>query len=678
MERTGIDIGGTFTDLIAYDTATKELSVGKVPSTPADPSEGLITGLRDINLDPADISMLLHGTTVATNAVLEGTGGRCGLLTTAGFEDILELGWRDRPNLWGLGGEYEPIITRDNVYGIDERSHADGTIQRDLSEEQVHAAGERLLKDDVEAVVVSFLHSYQNPTNEQQAVEILKDKWPNPYVVGSTDILPEFREFERTSTAAITAYTQPVIASYLDGLEDSLSNQGFDQDVLLMQSNGGIAPSSVTKVRAANTILSGPAAGATAAAHLASATGYDNAISCDMGGTSFDVGLLPDGEPIMTQTTDLDYQLPLRVPMTDITAIGAGGGSIAYVDEGGILQVGPQSAGADPGPVCYGRGGTDITITDANLALKRLNPNNPIEEGLSLDLEYTRDVLAKEIAEPLDLSADEAARAVIDVGVNKMIGKIREVSIDKGYDPREFSLVTFGGAGPAHAGELIKKGDVPRAIIPYYPGILSAIGCLLADIRHDHVQSVNRQLSDLELEDLHKTIADLEGEGRNLLNDYDSPLNDVRTIYQSEMKYAGQAHTVTVSLPTATPTREEVQEQFSEAYLAKYAQEVDKPILIDNVHVTVMGITEKIDLQQLVKETGESLAAAQKDTRDVYFEDEWLKTPIYKREQIPLGTTFEGPAVIEQADTTTVINPGLTCRIDDYGNAILKEDGDIQ
>lgn len=673
MYRLGIDIGGTFTDFISYDAASEGATIAKVPSTPSEPEQGLMSGLGDIGVDPADIGMLLHGTTVATNAVLEETGASCGLLMTEGFEDVMEVGWRDRPNLWGLEGEYESLIERQHCHPISERTTAGGEVVEAVDPEEVRERGEALIEAGVDAVVVSFLHSYANRENERTAAAVLREFWPNDYVIESSEVLPEYREFERTSTAAITGFTQPIIATYLDNLEDRLAADGFEDDILLMQSNGGITTSSVAKRRSANTILSGPAAGATAASHIAAVTGYEDVISCDMGGTSFDVGLLPGGDPITTQNTDLDYQRPLRVPMTDITAIGAGGGSIASVTEGGILTVGPESAGAEPGPVCYGQGGEDITITDANLVMKRLNPDNPIGDGLSLDIDLARSVVESEVARPLDVPVEEAAKAILDVGVNKMIGKIREVSIDEGYDPREFTLVTFGGAGPLHAGELIEKGDVPRAIVPYYPGILSAIGCVLADVRHDHVQSVNQRLTDLDIEGFHDTIARLEAEGRDLLESGDSPVKDAEIRIQSDMKYSGQTHTVSVDIPTTTPDETTIRDQFEDAYLARYSEAVDKPILIDNVQVTTVGLVEKMDLARLVTETADSVSDARKTRREVYFDDRWVETPIYDRERLPLGASFEGPAVLEQGDTTTVINPGQTCSIDEYGNAILQE-----
>lgn len=674
MQLVGVDIGGTFTDLITYGIGSDDITVGKVPSTPDDPSVGLLNGLEEVAVDPSAIEMLLHGTTVATNATLERDGARAGLITTKGTQDTLELGWRSRPEIWGLEGEYEPIIPRNRCLGVPERTTADGAVLDPIDEDAVREAGRELLKRDVEAVAVSFLHSYANPENEIRAVEVLEEFWPNEYVVRSSDVLPEFREFERTSTTALTSYTQPVIASYLTRLEEKLEENGFANEILLMQSNGGIASSNVSKRRSAHTMLSGPAAGATAAARIAAVTGYEDVISCDMGGTSFDVALLPDGEPVKTQETDLDYQLPLRLPMTDITTIGAGGGSIATVDEGGILQAGPESAGADPGPVCYGMGGTDITITDANLVLGRINPENPIGENLSLDLEHTREVMQREIGDRLDLTTEQAANAVIEVAVDKMIGQIRELSINQGYDPRNFTLVTFGGAGPLHAGELITKSDVPRVIVPYYPGILSAIGCLLADIRYDNVQSVNETIEGADLDAYHQTIAELEAAGRDLLAASDSTVEAVSVRYESDMLYSGQTHTVTVELPSETPSQSELREHFRDVYLEKYSEEVDKPILIDNVKVTVVGETRDIDLAQLVTDTATSLEAARVTERRINFDDTWYDCPIYDREKLPLGASFSGPCVVEQADTTTVVNPGLRAEVDGYGNIIITVD----
>ncbi|MFB6310320.1 MAG: hydantoinase/oxoprolinase family protein [Salinirussus sp.] len=670
MYHAGIDIGGTFTDLVAFDPDKGDLVVEKVASTPADPSIGLRDGVDALELDAAGISRLVHGTTVATNAVLERKGSPCGLLATAGFADVLELGRRDRPNLWGLGGTYEPLIPRERAIGVEERIGPDGTVITPLDEADVRDAAAELKSAGAETVVISFLHAYANPKHERAASRILEEVWPNDNVVASSEVLPEFREFPRASTTTVEGYTRPVIASYLDRLEDRLAEVDIDREMLIMQSNGGLASASVTRDRAARTLLSGPAGGATAAAHVAELTGNTNVISCDMGGTSFDVAILPDGDPLMTQAMELDFQVPVRLPMIEISTIGAGGGSIARVDEGGILRTGPESAGADPGPVCYGKGGTDVTITDANLHLRRIDPAAPIGGDIDLDVERTHDAIATDIASPLDLGVDEAARAVIDVGVDKMVGQLRELSVGRGHDPREFTIVAFGGAGPLHAGELLSASHIPRAIVPYYPGILSALGCVIADSRHDLVRSVNDELEELDLGAYHSWIDDLEAEGRELLAG-ESGVEEVGVQYHSDMKYAGQSHTVTVPLNSAKPDRPAIRERFRETYLEHYSEAVDAPIRIDNIQVTVIGHREPPDMHRFVRQAG-TLSDARIAERSVHFDDEWRDTPIYDRESLPTGTRFEGPAIIAQDDATTVVNPGLSCEIDEYGNAVLE------
>ncbi len=670
MYHAGIDIGGTFTDLVALDPASGELTVEKVPSTPDDPSVGLVDGVKALGLGGAGVERLVHGTTVATNAVLERNGADCGLLTTAGFADVLELGRRDRPNLWGLEGEYDPLIPRNRCVGVEERIDADGEVITPLSEAAVRDAANELRNAGVETVVVSFLHAYANPDHEETAAEILADTWPNGHVVTSATVLPEFREFPRTSTAAVEGYTRPVVGSYLARLEDRLASVDLDLEMLIMQSNGGLATASVSRKRAARTLLSGPAGGATAAAYIAELTGCENVISCDMGGTSFDVAILPDGEPLMTQSMELDYQVPVRLPMIEISTIGAGGGSIARVDEGGILETGPESAGADPGPICYGKGGNDVTITDANLHLRRIDPDAPIGGDLALDVDRTRQCIDDQIAIELGLDVDRAAQAIVDVGVDKMAGKIRELSVGRGHDPREFTLVTFGGAGPLHAGELLRNSPVPSAIVPYYPGILSALGCVIADSRHDTVRSVNEPLDALDVDEFHERIAALEADGRDLLAT-ESGVEGVSVEYHSDMLYEGQSHTVTVPLGSATPSRADVRERFRETYLDHYAEPVDAPIRVDNVQVTVTGTRAAIDMERFVGDTG-SVNDARVSERDVYFDDAWWTTPVYDRESLPTGAELVGPAILAQDDTTTVVNPGLTCEIDGYGNALLQ------
>lgn len=672
MTLLGIDVGGTFTDVVAVDDSGG-LYVEKVSSTPDDPAEGLISGVEAVNVPLEDITRFVHGTTVATNAVLEREGANCALLATDGFQDVLEIGWRDRPNLWGLEFKYESIIEREHCYGITERTTPDGEVLTDVSESDIQTAVEELLETDVESIVVSFLHSYANPENEKKAVEILKEVWPNEYITASSQVLPESREFERTSTSAMTAYTRPIIASYLERVEEKLAEKGYEEEFFIIQSNGGLAPADVTKRRSAHTVLSGPAGGAAAASYIAEQTGRSSVISCDMGGTSFDISLLPGGELTMTQETELDYQLPIRFPMADIRTIGAGGGSIAWVDEGGILHTGPQSAGANPGPICYDHGGEKMTITDANLLLGRINPENSIGEDIDLNLEHTREVVKSTIGAQLDLSYEEVGQAVIDVGVDKMVGEIRETSVGQGYDPRNFTMVVFGGAGPLHAGEFVKNSDVPTAIIPRYPGVLSALGGIIADERHDFVRSINGNLERMDVNEFHSKIRELVNESRKIVSSENLSVGTINTIIRCDMKYHGQSHSITVQIPSRTPNRAELRSRFREAYLNHYSEEGDSEIFVDNVQVSVVLERQDFDLASYIRDSAPSADAAVIDSREVYFDDQWKSTPVYDREEVPDQSTLVGPAILEQADTTVVVNPGVQCSFDEYGNAILEE-----
>lgn len=672
MITIGCDVGGTYTDIVAFDTESKQLRVNKVPSTPDDQSVGIMNSIESIDVKPAAIDLLIHGTTVATNAVLEREGATCALLATEGFQDVLELGWRDRPNMWGLHGSYEPLIPRNMTFGIQERTAADGEIIQAIDEDEVREIGETLLQTDAEAIVVSFLHSFINPENEQRTISILKDIWPNEYLVRSSEVLPQFREFERTSSTALNAYTQPVISKYFNRLQRRLSDEGFHDDVLVMQSNGGITTAEVSKSRSVHTILSGPAAGATAASYIAKQSGYENVLACDMGGTSFDVSILPGGELRMSQKKDLEYQIPIRIPMCDINAISAGGGSVASIDEAGILHVGPESAGAEPGPVCYGKGGDQITLTDANLLLRRINPKKPIGEDVQLDLESTSDAMRTHFSTDLNLSIEESASAIIEVGVNKMVGKIREMILDQGFDPRKFSMVMFGGAGPLHGCELLAKSDIRRAIIPYYPGVLSALGCVLADARYDHVQSVNQSLDQLDIEDFYEVIAGLEDKGKKLIAKKHDAVSGVIVKYQCEMNYQGQTHSVSVFFDNPDPSTEELKEAFKEAYLQKYSELVSRPIMVDKVQVTVIGTSMKLDIEEFITEQSDTTDDAIVDEREVYFEDSWFECPIFDRKLLPHASTIEGPAIIEQDDTTTVLLPDFSARIDQLGNIVIE------
>ena len=444
----GVDVGGTFTDVFFLDEATGRCEVAKVPSTVDDQSKGFIEGIRQRVADFAEVATVVHGTTVGTNALLERKGARTGIITTAGFRDVLEMRRRDRPQTWGLWGQFEPVVPRDMRLEVPERTLADGTIHTAVDPDDVKAAARQLLASGAESVCIVFINSYANASNEQLALEALRSVWPNEYVEASSNILPEIREFERTSTTALNAYLQPPIGSYLRKLEDALRGDGFEGQVLIVQSNGGVMTVDTARQLPIRTALSGPAAGVIASAYIATEAGFPNVVTCDMGGTSFDVSLVADGESALAAQTNIDFGMTVRTPMIEMTTLGAGGGSIAWVDRGGLLQVGPESAGSNPGPVCYAQGNGRPTVTDANVVLGRINAAKPIGGKLDhLDVDAAKAAIEEHVAVPLGLDVMAAAEAIIRVANSKMAGAIRLVSIERGFDPKKFTAMPLAAAG---------------------------------------------------------------------------------------------------------------------------------------------------------------------------------------------------------------------------------------
>ena len=452
MKTIGVDVGGTFTDLSAFDPETGRLEVAKVPTTPQDQSRGFMSGVAELVSSLDRVEAIVHGTTIGTNAILERKGAVCGLITTRGFRDTLELGRRTRPNAWGLTGSFEALIPRELRLEVSERVDARGRVVEPLDESHVEEAVAGLLEAGAQALIISFVHAYANPEHERRARDIATARWPNAFITLGSEVLREIREFERVSTATLNGYIQPIMASYLKRLDVDLGAGGFGSELLVMQGNGGMMSSTFAAEQPVQTVMSGPAAGAIAAARLAQAAGFDNVLGCDMGGTSFDLTLIRDGEPATTTEKDMDYGVPLRVPLVDIHTIGAGGGSIARIDGGGLLVVGPHSAGAQPGPIAYGRGGDLPTVTDANVLLGRINPESITGTDVSADLASVRQRFEAVIGEPLGLGAEAAAAAVLTVVNNQMANAARMVSVEKGHDPREFALFAFGGAGPLARG----------------------------------------------------------------------------------------------------------------------------------------------------------------------------------------------------------------------------------
>ena len=669
----GVDVGGTFTDFLLLDPATRKLSVAKVPTTTRDQSQGFMTGIAELGLDLARTRSIVHGTTAATNAVLERKGARCGLITTAGFGDVLELGRRTRPQLFGLTGEFEALISRELRVEVRERTDADGEILVPLSEEDVHAAVAALKARGVEAIAIHFLHSYANPANERRCLELVRELWHNEYVsVGST-LLPEIREFERGTVVALNAYVQPIIAGYLERLSRRLADGGFARELLIMQGNGGMMDASVARVHAVHTVLSGPASGAIAAARIGEAAGMSNLITCDMGGTSFDVSVIVAGVPAISRERSIDYAIPLRIPMIDIHTIGAGGGSLARITPGGMLQVGPQSAGAEPGPICYGRGGVEPTVTDANLVLGRINPRRITGVGQAANVATVRACIAERIGAPLRLSADAAAAGILAVANAAMADAIRFMSIEKGFDPREFAIFAFGGAGPLHASALARELGVPKILVPLYPGITSALGCVLADVRHDYGQTVNEPLKEVDGRWVDQVLAAQAGEGRALIEREAIAVSAIEYSHEADFLYQGQTHVMRMLITSPGFDPVLARTQFEALYRARFDVDLSDmlPILVA-LRTTVVGRREHIEGFGVAQP--ENIAAGdarEAETRAVWFDGKWLDTPVLARHALRGGDSIMGPAIVEQLDTTTIVEPGDVATVDTAGNLVI-------
>ena len=672
----GVDVGGTFTDIFILDNERGTAEIVKTPTTLDDQSRGLIDGVGQALTDFSVIASIIHGTTTGTNALLERKGAETGIITTAGFRDVLEMRRRDRPKTWGLWGQFEPIVRRDRRLEVPERTLGDGTILEAVDPDDVKRAAQRLLELGCRAVCVFFINSYANDDNERIAEAAVREVWPNAYVTRATQILPEIREFERLSTATINAYLQPVVSSYLDRLEAGVRDARFDGDLLIVQSNGGLMSVETAKSTPVRTALSGPAAGVRAAQAIADTAGYTNVITCDLGGTSFDVALIAEGKAALAAQSQIDFGMVIRTPMIEINTIGAGGGSIARIDSGGFLQVGPESAGSEPGPVCYGAGNDEPTLTDANLVLGRINPERPIGGKLArLDLEAARAAIAERIARPLALGVEDAAEAILRVANAKMAGAIRLVSIERGHDPARFYAMPFGGGGALHAGALIGECGLKGAVVPRYPGVTSALGCVVADMRHDRVKTVNRLLDDVDIAALETELRGVSAELEDLLGRSDVPFVQVDRAFELDMLYLGQTHTVSAELPlTGGPLdRAMIAAAFEAAYLESYGRLLENiPMRVMNYRVAVTGRRPPFDMGVLGPASPRAASACVLDQRTVYHSGRWHDALVYDRLALDRGEIVAGPCLLEQPDTTIFIDPGQRGRVDDWWNLVIE------
>lgn len=672
----GVDVGGTFTDVFVFNQDSGEIAVSKVPSTRDDQSKGFIAGIQAGAGNFAEVSTVVHGTTVGTNALLERKGAKTGIITTAGFRDVLEMRRRDRPTTWGLWGMFEPVVPRDLRLEVRERTLADGTITVPVNLDDVRQCAQHLLAEGCEAICIFFINGYANLANETAAAVAVRELWPTSYVTIATEILPEIREFERVSTATLNAYLQPVVASYLDRLQNGLQDKQADADVLIVQSNGGVMDVATASRYPVRTALSGPAAGVIAARHIAGAAGFHNIITCDMGGTSFDVSLVTGGASSLAAQTEIDFGMVVRTPMVEISTIGAGGGSISHIDAGGLLAVGPQSAGSDPGPVAYGLGNDAPTVTDANLILGRINPDRPIGGKLArLDIDAAKAAVEAKIAKPLGLSVMQAAEAIVKVANAKMAGAIRLVSVERGHDPKNFACMPFGGGGALHTGALMQEIGLGAAIVPRFPGVTSAFGCVVADMRLDIVQTVNQMLAGLDASALADRMEAQAQKFEVTLAQSDADLMGMSRVFELDMLYLGQTHTVTVPL-TTTPqdtTESSILVDFEKVYTEIYGRLL--PGIghrVVNLRVAVIGHRPEIDMAAFAPKTKKTLDDCVLGHRTVWHDNAEHTATLYERLDLPIGAKILGPAILEQPDTTIFIDPKLVGEVDGFGNIVIR------
>ncbi len=694
MQRAGLDIGGTFTDLVFWDDETGDVVIHKLPSTPEDPARAGLTGLGELlsraGRRPEDLDFLVHGTTVATNILLEKNGARVGMITTRGFRDVLHIGRKNRPfnfsHAQDVPRQSAPLVPRRYRLTVSERiTGPDGVVLTPLDEPAVREAAARLRDAGVDAIAVCCLMSFLNPAHEARIREIVEQEAPGLYVSTSHAVTPLYREYERFSTTALNAYVGPKTARYLDRFAVALSEMGVPSDLNMMTSAGGLVPSAEARERPVSLLLSGPVGALIAGIGVGRQTGHPSVITLDVGGTSADIGVAPEGALRMKHLLDTrvgDYDA--MMPMVDIDTIGAGGGSIAWLDEGGMFRVGPRSAGAVPGPACYGRGGTEPTVTDAMVVLGWFRESALAESGLDLDPGPAREAVRRRIADPLGLTPFSAAAGIYRIAVNNMVEAIRINSVTKGYDPRDFALLAYGGAGAAFVVEAARQLAIPRVIVPTRPGVGAAAGLLATDTKYEYRSTLWASLGEPDPARIEAAYRELEGRASAQLRQagFDDDLIRIRWI--AECRYAGQGYELTVDVPPPpvdgdwiAAVIEGFHRAHEQAYLRRFE---DRPVMIVNVGLAGIGIVPP----PVTPEIGIGGDAPAPDallaTGGVRFvegnEAVEYETRFYSRGRLLAGNRLRGPAIIEQADTTTILPPGCRAEVDRYGNLIVTFEGE--
>lgn len=675
--RVAVDIGGTFTDMAAFDEVTGQLLFGKALSTHGQLVNGIQATLDSADIDLRDGHLFLHGSTIAINTLLERNGAKTALLITEGFRDIYEIGRVNRPDAYNLFfNKHEPLVKRSLRYEVAERLRADGSTHKALNEDAVRELARELGGKDIEAVAVLLLHSYRNPAHEQRVKQILQEELPGAFVCASHELSQEYREFERVSTAVANAYVGPRVSAYLGQLEDHLSNKGFKGDFYVVQSTGGLFPSEHARRDCVRMLESGPAAGVIGAQAICAQLGMGDAIAFDMGGTTAKAGVISEGRPLTTGSALIggyERALPIQIPMMDIHEVGTGGGSIARVETGNALRVGPQSAGSIPGPVAYGRGGTEPTVTDANLVLGRLDADHFLGGELKLDLAGTQRQVEERVAKPLGLDATAAADGILRIAVTQMSHAVKAVTTERGLDAGSFTMVVYGGAGPLHASAIAREIGIRKVLIPYAPGYFSAYGMLFSDLRYDYVRSVFRKLNDVSFDEIEALYKGMEDEGRAALAASGITPDGIVIERAADMRYVGQEHAVTVDLPGAffvDKDRSAIKNHFDQVHKVRYGTSAPQEAAdLVSLRVTVLGTMKKPPRHHVDEGAAQPEAAALRGTKPVYFRaGGWADTPVYKRDALRAGNVIAGPALIEEHASTTVVQPGDELRVDGLGN----------
>ena len=673
MTFLAVDIGGTFTDLIAFDETAGQFYQSKSLTTPRDPVDGVIDCIEKVDLEPSVIANLIHGSTIAINTLIERKGANVGLIVTKGTRDVYIIGRGNRPEAYNLFFHRpRPLVPRRHTLEVAERMLASGEVWQKIDTSTVESACKQLAADGCDAIAVCFLHSYANPEHEKQAGAIVEKMMPNAYVSLSHEILREYREYERTSTTVVNAYIGPKVGGYVRNLQTRLGKIGFKGDLAIMQSNGGVVSPDAAVKRPVTMMESGPVGGIIASAEIGKALGYRDVVAFDMGGTTAKASLVRDGEASMSEGYYVGGYAnghPVMVPVVDVVEVGAGGGSIAWIDEVGALKVGPQSSGAEPGPISYKRGGTEPTITDANVVLGRIGADDFLGGEMKLDADGALKGVHDKVAKPLSIGDIEAARSIIQIAVLRMSLAVREVSVEKGYDPRDFAMVASGGAGPPHAVAIARELHIPTVIIPRFPAHFSAVGMLMADERHDFTRTFYAPLKDADFKAVRKVYDELVAESGKMM----SPGKKVEHQVLFDLRYVGQEFTLSVPVPMAQidkADREAVRKSFDELHEQRYAHHAaDEPLEIINIRLVALGRRAKMTLPALNGTRGDAAVRRRK----VYFDDDKaVDCPVYDRDSLRPGQELAGPLLVSEYASTTVVFPGDKLKIAPTGEMIIS------